>query len=456
MKRMITFTKEDFEAAYSHLLRGEDEEAAFFIGGLSQTAERLNLLVREVIPVSEEGFIKKGRAHLTIAPEFMAPIIKRARLDNLCVISAHSHPFSDGGSAFSFIDDYGDDLLMPKIQGRVPNRPHATMVFGRSSLDARVWELGKMESVKVDAVRVIGETIRDIIPTNARQSDSEELGAMHNRQILAFGELGQKKIHSTKVAVVGLGGIGSLVLQQLVHLGVRELIIVDDDVVEESNRSRIVGSRPEDSVKRRSKVEVMERLGHEINPSIKTRTIKDSVNNINATLALRDADVIFCCTDNLSSRLVLNRFASQYFIPVIDMGIDIQAKEEGKIRTAGGRVTVLLPDLPCLSCMGLLNPQALAAETSDQGYVSGMNITNPSVISLDGVVASLAVTEFVNLLTGFERRKQPSTYQVYDVLQGAIWRESMEAPEKCGVCGEVKGLGDNVELPCRASTRRAE
>ena len=453
MKRMITFTKKDFEAAYFHLLRGEDEEAAFFVGGLSQTSERLNLLVREVIPVPEEGFIKKGRAHLTIAPEFMAPIIKRARLDNLCVISAHSHPFSDGGSAFSSIDDYGDDLLMPKIQGRAPNRPHATMVFGRSSLDARVWEPRKTESVQVDTVRVIGETIRDIIPTNANQDYSEGLGEMHSRQILAFGGLGQKKIQSTKVALVGLGGMGSLAFQQLVHLGVRELIVVDDDVVEGSNRSRIVGSRPEDSVKRRSKVEVMKRLGHEINPSVKITTIKDSINNMSAALTLRDADVIFCCTDNLSSRLVLNRFASQYFIPVIDMGIDIQTKEEGKIRTAGGRVTVLLPDLPCLSCMGLLNPEALAAETTDQGYVSGMNVPNPSVISLNGVAASLGVTEFLNLLTGFERRKRPSTYQIYDILSGTIWRESMQAPEKCGVCDEVKGLGDNIKLPCKKEER---
>ena len=449
MKRVITFTQKDFEVAYHHLLRGEDEEATFFTGGLSQTPDRLNLLVRDVIPVPEEGFIEKGRAHLTIAPEFMAPIIKKARLDNLCVISAHSHPFSNVGSAFSSIDDYGDDLLMPKIQSRVPSRPHGAMVFGRSSLDARVWEPGKLDSVQVDAIRVVGEMIRNIIPTKNQPSDFEGSREMHDRQILAFGERGQKQIQSTRVAVVGLGGTGSLTFQQLVHLGVAELIIIDDDIVEENNRSRMVGSRPDDSMKRRPKVEVMERLGYEINPLVRIKIIKDSVNNISAALALRDADVIFCCTDNLSSRLILNRFASQYIIPVIDMGIDIQAKEEGKIRTAGGRITVLLPDVPCLSCMGLLNPQALAAENSEQGYVSGVNIQNPSVISLNGVVASLGVTEFLNLLTGFERRRRSSTYQVYDILKGEIWRESMEVTEKCGVCDEVKGLGDNIELPCK-------
>lgn len=38
---------------------------------------------------------------------------------------------------------------------------------------------------------------------------------------------------------------------------------------------------------------------------------------------------------------------------------------------------------------------------------------------------------------------------MYDILKGEIWRESMEVTEKCGVCDEVKGLGDNIELPCK-------
>jgi hypothetical protein len=73
--------------------------------------------------------------------------------------------------------------------------------------------------------------------------------------------------------------------------------------------------------------------------------------------------------------------------------------------------------------MGILTPEALQRESEQVGYISGQNIPNPSVISLNGVVASLAVTEFISLLTDFERRKEKWTYQVYDILKGEIRRE---------------------------------
>jgi len=444
MKRVITFTESDFESACSCLLQNGQEEAAFFLAGVSESDEAINLLVREVIPVPKNGFLEKGYAYLKIDPDFMMPIIKRARLQELSVISAHSHPFSNVAVGFSSIDDYGDELLMPKIQQRVKGRPHATMVFGRSGVDARIWENGKGEPV--DLIEVIGHPLKKIYPGFEPKT---KLYKMHDRQILAFGESGQEKIQRTEVAIVGLGGIGSQVFQQLVHLGVKKFVIIDDDYVEESNRSRIVGSRPDDSIKGKPKVEVMERLGKEINPGIEVKALKNSVNNLSAALKLRDVDVIFCCTDNLSSRLVLNRIAFQYLIPLIDIGIDIQSSGSGDIRSAAGRVMLILPDGPCLACMGILTPEALQQESDQSGYISGEEIADPSVISLNGVVTSLAVTEFIDLLTGFEKRREPLTYQVYNILEGVVWREKMISTYPCSVCKEVKALGDGLSLPCR-------
>jgi molybdopterin/thiamine biosynthesis adenylyltransferase len=449
VKRIITFTNSDFEKTRSYLLQSDQEEAVFLLAGVSETDEVTNLLVREVIPVPASGFIEKGFAYLSIDPDFMMPIIKQARLEKLSVISAHSHPFSGDSVGFSSIDDYGDGLLMPKIQQRVPDRPHAVMVFGRSGIDARIWEKGESKSQPVDLIKVIGQPLIMIYPTSSAGPEKSMLSGMHHRQILAFGEEGQERIHRTKVAIVGLGGTGSQVFQQLAHLGVRRFVLVDDDYVEESNRSRIVGSKPDDSLKAKPKVEVMERLGKEINPNIEIQTVKNSINILSVALALRDVDVIFCCTDNLTSRLVLNRLAFQYLIPLLDIGIDIQLSEKGSIRAAGGHVIVILPDGPCLSCIGILTPEALQQETDRTGYIQGQDISNPSVISLNGTVSSLAVTEFIDLLTGFERQKEPWTYQVYNILKGVVWREKMIATRPCGICKEVKALGDCVELPCR-------
>ena len=61
-----------------------------------------------------------------------------------------------------------------------------------------------------------------------------------SRQILAFGEKGQSAIAHTKVGIVGLGGVGSFVAQMLAYLGVNEFLLVDDDIIEESNLNRLI------------------------------------------------------------------------------------------------------------------------------------------------------------------------------------------------------------------------
>jgi len=458
-KRIITITEKDFELLKSHLLRDSGgEEAALLIAGTSETKQMMNFLVREVIPVRENGFLEKSYAFLTISPDFMMPILKRCRYDRLSVLLAHSHPFSEDSVTFSSIDASGERILMPKVQQRIPDRHHGTIVLGRASIDARVWEKGKNKSRPVDMVRVVGSQIRTYQTTSSELLNNSKTtsGNRHDRQKLALGETGQKKLQEVTVGIVGVGGVGSLVFQELVHLGVEKFIIIDDDVVEESNLSRIVGSRPRDARNRTPKVKVMKRLGRQINPEVRISSVKGSVNNASIALKLRYADAIFCCTDNLSSRIVLNRMAFQYLVPLIDMGIDIQCEEKGKITSAGGRVMVILPDGPCLECLGILNSEIIQQEIrqiesgqrAHRNYILGATVEAPSVISLNGVVASLAVTAFLNLLTGFESQKDPNTYQVYRVLKGDVRLATMVPIKSCTLCSEVKALGDGVRLPC--------
>ena len=453
MKRII-FTKKDLELLRSHLLRSSVEEAAIIICGISETQEHVDFLVREVIPVPNEAFLTKESAFLKVSPEFLAPIIKRCRLQGLSVILAHSHPFSGNSVTFSFIDDFGEKELIPKIRARIPNRYHGAIVLGRSSIDAKIWEKNGDQSSTIDLIKIIGEIIEWVYPTSANVQNKIKFEEIFDRQVLAFGEAGQRKVQQVTVGIVGLGGIGSQVFQQLVHLGVQKIICIDNDVVEKSNLSRLVGATLEDVEKKRSKVEVMGRLGKQINPSLNFVGINDSVNNFSAAIKLRDADIIFCCTDTLASRMVLNQIAYQYLIPMIDTGVEIQSKGKGKIRSAGGRVMVILPDGPCLGCLGILNPAAISQEkeqASEQrtGYITGEKMSAPSVISLNGVIASLAVTEFLNLLTGFEGQKGIMTYQSYRILKGIVQRIEMKPLSDCTLCTEVKALGDNIRLPCR-------
>lgn len=449
MKISISMTGKDYDSLRRHLLsRAPYEEAAILLAGLYATDDRIGLLIREVMPVPVDAFLTKGGMYLEIDPEFLAPLVKRCRLEQFCFILAHSHPFS-GSVGFSGIDDAGEVRLFEKIQQRVPSMPHAAIVMGQDSVDARVWLPAQHYSQPVSLFKVVGDRITKLYLLNSKSRAGSSRVERYSRQVLAFGEEGQRLIQNVSVAVVGVGGIGSQVYEQLVRLGVRAIVPVDDDIIEESNLTRIVGSSHSDTG--RPKVQVMQELGLRVNSKLKVEPLEGSVLHASVAMKLRGVDVIFCCTDNLRSRVVLNRMAHQYLIPLIDTGVDIQPdpNKPGGITRIGGRVMLIYPDGPCLGCLGILEPKLLQAEIEGKlpSYVQGQNIAAPSVISLNGTVASLAVTEFLNLVTGFVQRST-RTYLVYDGMNGLVKACALLPVSDCHLCTEVKALGDRVPLPC--------
>lgn len=78
----------------------------------------------------------------------------------------------------------------------------------------------------------------------------------YSRNEALFGTEGQARIAGTKVTIVGLGGLGAHVAQQLAHLGIRSFVLVDFDVVTDSSLSRLVGAVDTDAAARTKKVEV--------------------------------------------------------------------------------------------------------------------------------------------------------------------------------------------------------
>ena len=147
------------------------------------------------------------------------------------------------------------------------------------------------------------------------------------------------------VAVVGLGGTGSIVAQQLAQLGVGRLLLIDHDVVDRTNLNRLLGATPSDVGK--LKVEVARAAVQAINPAAHCDALKGDVVDDAVAGRLTQMDFIFGCTDSMASRSVLNQLAYQYLIPAIDMGVAIHLVE-GHIASVTGRVQMLAPGLACL------------------------------------------------------------------------------------------------------------
>ena len=446
MKREIVFGEALYERLRAHLLKSApDEEAAVVLAGQQQLTECMRLLVREFHPVPASGFARRSGLFLAVDPVWYGPLLKRCREEGWSFLLAHSHPFSRGAH-FSGTDDAGEQELMPRLFQRAPDRAHGSIVFGSEFVDARAWLPTDTEGLTCQRVLVRGRRSRDVLTRFGSTSQARE--SRFDRQVRALGDNGQRQLRAVHVGLVGLGGIGSHVYQQLKYLGIRQVTLVDCDRIEESNLNRLTYATPNDLGA--LKVDVASRRGREILPDSDDQALCLDVRSEEALRALSACDIIVLATDNLVSRLTVNRLLTQYLVPIIDAGLDIDA-HDGHITAIGGRITRLVPDGPCLSCLGIAGPARVAAEVA-RTYISGEEVAAPSVVSLNGVIASIAVNELLDHVTGYsgELPELPRSY-VYDGRRGFV-RAVQESATPCGVCTLVYAAADVEPLPRSEST----
>lgn len=197
---------------------------------------------------------------------------------------------------------------------------------------------------------------------------------------------------SARVAVVGLGGGGSHVAQQLAHLGVGHIRLIDPQEIESSNLNRLVGATANDVEENTPKVEIAKRLIKSIRPWIDVEIAQSEWQR--ADYFLRDAHVIFGCVDGYQQRMYLEIAARRYGVPYIDIGMDVTDLGDEQYAVAGQMITSL-PEGPCMRCMGFLTQERLDKEENDYSDAG----VNPQVVWTNGTLASLAVGAFVRLLT---------------------------------------------------------
>jgi molybdopterin/thiamine biosynthesis adenylyltransferase len=267
------------------------------------------------------------------------------------------------------------------------------------------------------------------------------------RQVAWFGPPGQAKLRESNVAVVGFGGLGSHVVQQLAFLGVGHLSIVDPETVEVSNLNRLIGASPSDVGQR--KVDVAARLVNTIDPSIEVLCVAEGLPQAEAYDAVKAAGIVFGCVDHDGPRLLLSELCAAYEQPYFDLATEIFL---GPPAAYGGRVVYSHGGNGCLSCLNeislteagryFLDEAALVEESRLYGVPAiDLGESGPSVVSLNGTVASLAVTEFMVFVTGL---RQPSRLLRY---YGHISRVtvSVDPPSPdCFYCKSVYGLKERA------------
>lgn len=273
----------------------------------------------------------------------------------------------------------------------------------------------------------------------------------YDRNIRFFGKEGQNRLAAAHVVVVGIGGLGSHVVQQLALLGVGHLTLVDPEQLDHTNRNRYIGVRHDDRPGT-LKVLLGERLINEINPKIQVTPVPQSLVSQEAFDAVIVSDYVFGCVDKEGARLVLTELCAAYSRPYFDLASDILP---GAPPQYGGRVCVAWDGRGCLVCYDeldtgeaqadLMNPDEARDREDIYGVpTEALGQAGPSVVSINGVVASLGVTEFMLVATGV--RNTPRRLLTYRAYMGGVGLESGEPASDCYYCTGIRGKRDSADV----------
>lgn len=402
-------------------------------------------LLKELWIAKPEDYVSRGSIEAVLKPEFVIRALGHAQSKKLGAVFIHSHPHQ-AEPEYSEVDAIAEAQLRSLFDDRAPSQTHLSLLLGTGKAAARV--LGTYDAVEV---YVVGSSCANI--TTSQMMPDNEGAARYERQLRALTTKGQHVLRSLRVAIVGLGGTGSITAQQLSYLGIRDYLLIDPDKIEETNLNRVVGSVAADVGA--SKVSVAARMIRAIAPDAEIQEVVDDVCNRNIAKMLTTADLIYSCTDSSGSRAVINKLVYQYFIPCIDMGshIDVQ---QGNARIHG-RVTFLSPGQPCLYCHGNIIDSGRvrlelmsAANRRRDPYGMQEADAQPAVISINSSVSSLAVTMMLQIFTGLSGEVRSLRYDGVDLrVKAAVAQLQPRCPD-CAY-GEL-GVGDLAPLMCREET----
>ena len=415
------------------------EGAAFLLCGQSKSERTIKLIAHVVMPIADEDFLRREAYGLSISSSALVRITKQAKNENLSIIFAHSHP--EGFAEFSVQDDGEELKLLPFFQKRVPDRVHGTLVLTEDDIRGRLYIPNQ---VPADVVMEVGKRI-----LSWSRNLGNDVTTIFDRQVRAFGKDIQRLLSNLHIGIVGLGGTGSPVAEQLCRLGVGHLSLFDGDVLDATNVNRVYGSKIEDAGQ--FKVVLSKKHLDEIGLKTIIDTYPKHITEKNTAESLRDCDIVFGCTDKELPRSILTQLAMHYSIPIIDLGVLISSTN-GTITSVYGRVTTLISGEACLFCRGRISSEMIRIESlSDEdrrsqirdGYAPGLEESAPAVIAFTTATASAAISELLHRLTGFMGDERQSSEVLLAFDQSRVRTNRLEPRDGC-FCGDqtLWGRGD--------------
>lgn len=462
MKIDLIIDEQTLAQIKQHHNSSSSETMAFAFAGLRKYGKKIRIFVQpqSVILPAEDCYIYAAKARVKLNKTVQATIYNELIQSNSRVlINSHSHPFSESGTDFSLKDDK-DDIVqaeywqsMPMTNGQA--RFSLSLVFDQSSISARLTHKGKF--YPINRVQVLRPAQVDtFVPNNA--IDKAKVFVSNNMFSRQQAIINESNIANYKVGVVGAGGLGSIIAESLVRLGVKKFTIIDDDIVERSNLNRLQGCTEHDLYE--YKVKVIERNIENITGQVECHAITANLRSQTAITSLSSCDVIIGCVDNDVARYEINRLATQYMIPFFDVATSVTINE-GESNYLGRIFSSIPSQTSCMECFSkpilkfdeiiqaTLSP-AMLDNFRHRGYIAGDRKVEKaiSIYGLNQIAVGLMSLELVR----FFNQQPLNRITVFNNEGNKLTR--LKAPDffdppavHCPNCSLHLAVGTQLSLP---------
>ncbi|MBI5851767.1 MAG: ThiF family adenylyltransferase [Planctomycetes bacterium] len=366
-------------------------------------------------PLPDAAYTLREPDALKIASEGYVPALQDAEQTGCVALWLHTHPGIGASPSPSRLDQIVDRQLSDLFRLRTSSELYGSVIVAHDQ--GQIIFSGFLENAAgrwpIDYLWIVGDRFR--LVSNVDTTATSPLPHEFDRNIRAFGGDVQQVLQRLHIAVVGCGGTGSAVAEQLIRLGVRRLTLVDPDTLSLSNVTRVYGStlatvgQPKVSVLRDHLRRIVDGLSITCAPTMVTVE--------HAARQLTDADVVFGCTDDNAGRVVLSRLSTYFLLPVIDCGVLLESATGGRLSGIHGRVTVLHPEAACLLCRGRIDLDRARTELftpsertrlEHEGYAPALGAVEPAVVVYTTMVAAAAVGELLERLIHYGPEDRPS------------------------------------------------
>lgn len=452
-ERVLRLTGRQHQYLFNHLYPGDNKESvAIALCGRCSTNQRTIITIHKIILIPYEKCTQRTEDQVEWPTELMMPLIEKAMKYKMAILKIHSHP--TGYSNFSNTDDFSDNELFSSIAGWLDDGlPHASAVmlpngevFGRFITQDGVFQ-------PIQLVSVCGDELKFWFSNEA----TDVVHGFAQRHAQAFGAGTTNLLRNLSIAVVGVSGTGSPIIQALARLGVGKLVLIDPDIVEEKNLNRIIGSTCDDVSEGRYKVDVLTREIHKIGLGTEVTPVAKDLSSKEAIYQVACCDVAIGCMDSVDGRDILNRIAIYYAIPYFDVGIRLDADGRGGIDQICGSVHYLQPDGSSLLSRGVYTSEQLRAaglqrtapeeyeKLIEEKYIFGVEEDRPAVISVNMLFASLLVNELLARLHPYkdDDNKEFAAFSM-SLSQSRLLYDNDGEP--CVVLAKKAGRGDATPL----------